>query len=373
MNILFIGPYRQTDGWGVAAKAYIKSLLKTKHNVAIKPIYMSRQIDRNIPEEILEVEQNQLPHYDVVIQNVLPQLLECRNDQYKTAGLCLFETDNLQYTPWIRAINNIDELLVLSKQEVNIAQNSGVKVPIQQVPIGIDTVKFNQQYHNPKWANTQWKDSFVFYFIGEYTSRKNINALLTAFHREFKYDEPVELIVKTGRSGISSSKLLHNINQDFLKLKETLQLHNNIDQYKQEWVISERLSEEHLYALHQIADCFVMPSHGEACCLPLLDAIGFGKQTIITDNTGMTSYTNSDISHIIPSYETPINTHERPLPYLYTARETWQEIDIIALQKAMRKAYNMEMFEKLKFKTKCQQWIENFSHANTAKKLEEIL
>ena len=38
MNILFVGPYRQADGWGEAAKHYIKALSHVGE-LAIRPIF----------------------------------------------------------------------------------------------------------------------------------------------------------------------------------------------------------------------------------------------------------------------------------------------------------------------------------------------
>ena len=40
-NILFVGPYRQADGWGFASHDYLMSLLTTEHNIASAPIYLN--------------------------------------------------------------------------------------------------------------------------------------------------------------------------------------------------------------------------------------------------------------------------------------------------------------------------------------------
>ena len=36
------------------------------------------------------------------------------------------------------------------------------------------------------------------------------------------------------------------------------------------------ISEEDIYSIHSSCDCFVMPSYGEAWCIPAFDAMGFG-------------------------------------------------------------------------------------------------
>ena len=76
MNILFIGPYRQNDGWGNAAKSYIRALSKIDSvNLCIRPIYMGSSTCE-IDEDIIEFEYNSFDEYDIVIQNVLPSLCD---------------------------------------------------------------------------------------------------------------------------------------------------------------------------------------------------------------------------------------------------------------------------------------------------------
>ena len=41
MNILFVGPYRQNDGWGLASQSYIKALGTTGHNITTRPVFLA--------------------------------------------------------------------------------------------------------------------------------------------------------------------------------------------------------------------------------------------------------------------------------------------------------------------------------------------
>lgn len=374
MNILFIGPYRQLDGWGQASQEYIKALMYTGHNITLRPIYMGHSYTCELDPRILDLEQNKSSHYDVVIQNVLPDRLEYANDTgTKYINLALFETNNLEFTKWPKHINQMDEVWVSSKYENESLKNSGVTIPISVIKEPIDVTKFSKRYDTIKWQSLGLHDKFVFYFIGEYIPRKNLSALITAFHREFKPSEDVELLIKTNKSGMSQQQIVKTINDNFVSLKEKMKIYHDIDRYKQEWVIAEYLTNESLYGLHQICDCFVMPSRGEACCRPLMDAVGFGKQTIITDNTGMVSYTNKELSHIIPSTIQPVISSEHPLSYLYTSRETWSEINMIDLQEAMRKTYNKKGLPLLQHSSKCQDFIQKFSYDNIAQEINNTL
>jgi glycosyltransferase involved in cell wall biosynthesis len=336
MNILFIGPYRQNDGWGQSAADYVKALATTEHKLAIRPIYMSMHIDKNFKDkQLLELENKCLDHYDVIIQKVLPSLFYydriCKN-----IGLFTIETGNLQYTPWIRRINLLDQAWVYSNKECQDLKASGVKIPVYAIGGSIDNTKFQKEYPRIEAI----KDSFNFYFIGEVADRKNLDALLTAFHKEFHPNENVNLVLKINQA---SREVL---NKKIETLKAQLRIYLKPELYKREIIISDHLPSEALYGLHQSCHCIVMPSCGEAFCRPVMDALGFGKPAIVTDNTGMNDYVGKDVGWVIPSRIEPVRVEQSPLQYLYTGHETWSSIDILKLAKAMREAYtNKTLYE----------------------------
>jgi len=380
MNILFIGPYRQTDGWGEAARAYALALKATGHTICLRPIYMAGVAGvTNLQPELLDMETN--PHYkkekyDVIIQNVLPHLLE-----YPTAKadkhivLCVFETADLEETLWPRHINKMDELWVPSLREKTDITNSGVTIPVYVVPEPTDVEKFDKVHAPNQWKNLGLHDIFTFYFIGEFVPRKNLEALIIAFHREFDINEPVDLVIKTNKGGHTKNQTIKLLQDKILHIKKALGLYVNTERYKKEWVITEYLSEDILYSLHQACDCFVMPSKGEACCRPLMDAQGFGNTAIVTDNTGMLTYVCQPESQIVPSKRVPVVSDERPIPFLYTANETWSEIDIVELQGAMRRAYdlNNNPLAKAQRKSTLKSKMAKYSYDEIAKCMEEIL
>jgi hypothetical protein len=140
-NVLFIGPYRQNDGWGEAAKQYIRALIQSKCNLTIKPVYMSMNTGP-IPLDLLEYEDNKQDHYDVVIQNVLPHLLDYNGEFGKNIALIYTETSNW-HNGWRSRLNNMDEVWVPSKADCNNLHVSGVDTKAVEMPIPIDVSKFS--------------------------------------------------------------------------------------------------------------------------------------------------------------------------------------------------------------------------------------
>ena len=368
MNILYIGPYRQNDGWGNASRDFVLALLKSKHTVTTKPIYMSNNfLTTPIPVEIEEAEKGH-GDYDIVIQHVLPTMFVYNGAFKKNVGMFFSETSHLERTPWPYHCNFMDEIIVSSQAEKRNLEQSGVTSKIRQLHIPLDVTKFDKEYNNTMFPG--YSKPFNFYFIGEYTQRKNINAFVFAFHLEFKQYEPVNLILKTNKSGTQPPALKQQVQQDMAELKKACRIYAHPSCYKEEIIITDFLSEEKVCNLHASCDCFVMPSHGEAWCRPAIDAMGFGNTPIVTEGTGMSEFIDESTGWVIPATENPVICLEPPITYLYTAHETWLNPNINRLRKAMREAYSNQTLKKEKAKVGINR-IHEFSYNKIAEQINE--
>src|SRR6185369_3286936 len=189
MNLLFIGPYRQSpDGWTNATLAYIKALATVPEiNLAIRPIYFTNT-SANV-QDLVEYEYKILDKIDCVIQKSLPSFFVKLGD-FKHVGLTVFETSNINRN-WIAHCNLMDQLLV---PHVRLSDINDFGSQIQSVGQPIDLSIFGKDYGKfPELDN----EYFNFYFIGENSTRKNWLDLVLAFHTEFHPSEPVRLIIKT--------------------------------------------------------------------------------------------------------------------------------------------------------------------------------
>ena len=196
MNIFYIGPYRQGDGWGYAAKSYLEALCTTNHNVVARPIYFSNSIDNNVPSNLRNLESKFLDGSpDVLLQYCLPNYFEARDTV--NIGRVVTETRNLNKNMWIDHMNILDALWVNSTAEAESLKDSGVEVKISVIPEAID---FNELENNKEVAPidiSELKDHFVFYLIADYVDRKNISSVVQAFNREFDFEDQVQLVIKT--------------------------------------------------------------------------------------------------------------------------------------------------------------------------------
>ena len=182
MKVLYIGHYKEGTGWGHAAADYILAMDSVGIDVVCRSINLSGK-QAEIPKRIEELEQKSIKGCDICIQHVLPHYMDYNGRFKKNIGLYATETDSFDRTTWAERINLMDEAWVINQQMVDASIRSGVTIPIKIIPHASDTDKFNKAY--TKFEIPQIDNTFVFYFVGELIRRKNLVALLKAFHIEF--------------------------------------------------------------------------------------------------------------------------------------------------------------------------------------------
>lgn len=328
MKILYIGPYRQNEEWGIYSRNFIQSLIRSKNEIAIRPVYMHTSSLPNISEDLLELENKKLD-YDCVIQHCLPTLFEY-DGRYKNIGMFQQEAGNNEY--WKNCATLMDENWLPSMVDV---ANVGLGNVI--MPIPIDTSIFEKSHSHIHLGT--YDKTFKFYFIGEYNQRKNLKALIQAFHLEFHPSEPVDLVLKVHHPSYGPDQLFDIVRKDIEAIKQELRTYPNSDCFKKDFIITQPLNEAELLALHNTCNCFVLPSHGESVSLDCLTALGMGKTPIITSCIGPFDYIDGGTGFVVDSIDTHCIMREPPLPNIYTGFEYWREISLSNLMEKMREAY----------------------------------
>lgn len=343
MNILFIGPYRQNDGWGYATRDYIKAIASNPGvNLTTRPLYLafSNTDGEFNDQQILGYEQNIYDNYDMVVQKALPQYLFYDGRFKKNVGVFTLEISDLKNTKAVTNINRMDEIWVPSEIEKNSLVKSGVYKPVKVIsqPIDIDALKPTAKMT----FDTVPSDAFKLYSIFENNHRKNLEDLLIAFHLAFNHNDNVALIIKTtGNVG-----QLNTFSQD---IKKRLQINKR---YKNEIFITNRLSYQDIVNLHYSCDCFVASSYGEAFCRPAAEALCMGKNPIVNKNTGMKDYIDNENGFLVGSHKYPVILEQNPIAGnsdYYNANQYWYKVDIYDLISKMQQAYTM-------FKKDKQSW-----------------
>ena len=197
--------------------------------------------------------------------------------------------------------------------------------------------------------------------MGEFIERKNIKALVQAFHIEFEPKEPVNMFIKTSRVP------LETVQGYCTQVKKGLKIRKN---YKEEVVVAGMMPKQDYISVLSQVDYFVMPSRGEAFCIPALEAMALGVPAMYTEGIGMDFCVGLPIeSRLAPCFGA-VDT----LPDLDTAATSWSEIDVLKLSKAMREAYNQrDTKEEKASKEACRIRAESFDHKPIGQKMKELL
>ncbi len=334
---MFIGNYRDQTGWAKFAESQIIALDAAGIDVVPRHIKLN-QVDGPVHPRILELEGRSARGADACIQNVLPHFMERSGRFARNIAYPLFETSHVRNTTWPTYLGMMGEAWVTCPHNALTLDESYYEGEVQIVPMALDTSVFERSYQ-PLPIRDQIGDRFLFYTIGEISSRKNLATLLRAFHSEFHPDEPVELCIKTTPTGLGPDPMA-TIDKLVTEVKRGLKLYSNLDAYKRAIICCQDIPEEGIYRFHKTGDCFVTASLGEAVCIPALQALGFGKAVITPDHSGFRTYMNDEVGWPVPAVtEDYFGTVDAAFGDLYTADEQCGAVTVNSLRKTMRTVY----------------------------------
>ena len=371
MKVLFLGPYRDGTGWGHAAIEYILALDEAGVEVVPRAIKLNdREVE--LPERILELEERSDADCNIVIQNILPHMFDYDGNFEKNIGLIFTEVSDFKNTTWANHCNTMDEIWVASRDSQQHVFNSDVVVPVAVAEVPCDPNKYSQ--HFDSFPIPEINEKFTFYFIGEYSRRKNLTALIKAFHLEFHPREDVALLLKTNAPGLSQAECTKHTVDHCNDIKMQLELYDRLDDYHHEIVTCDDMSDEKIIQIHQTCDCFVMPSFAEGWNIPAFDAMAMGKTPIVSKVGGMKEFMDNQVGWVINVQEQPVFGMKQwsSVPGLYTGRQTWWEIEIPHLRWAMRQAFENTEEKKKRAEAGIDRAY-NFAHAHIGQHMKDLL
>ena len=365
-----IGNYHEMNGWGYQLLNHILALDTTGVTVIPRRLNITNAVNPDLPERLKELEANNDSNPDVVIQNVLPHMLEYSGRIGRNICYYVCETTDFKASGWSSKINLMDEAWVPCYFNKKASLDSGVQIPINVVHQAVNTSKFNQTYDIHKVREIV-RDDFIFYTISEFTSRKNVEAIIKAFHLEFNLSEPVQLLIKTTPVGLGDNPM-QAVTNKIEKVKRGLRIYPDPHSFKREFTVCGFANDAEVNSIHQSCDCFVSASHGEAWCQPAIDALGFGKVVIAPNWGGFTEYLTEKNSYVVGGSEDHTFENYDSLPSLYTGREKYFNISVSKLRQAMRDAYEKRDLNKKKIE-QGKKDVQKFSYVEIGKKMKGLL
>jgi glycosyltransferase involved in cell wall biosynthesis len=270
----------------------------------------------------------------------------------------------------------MDKIVVFCEQNKKMCLESGVTKPVFVVPQAVDVEKFKKP--RKSLEELDLKNKFVFYAIGDFSSRKNYISLIKTYLANFDRSEKVVLILKTFISGQTPKGSLQEITNVINTVKNKLRK-GHPSSYPEIILLPEFISNDDILDLHANSHCFVSVEKGAATCLPALDAIGFNNSVIAPNWGGTADFVPSN-NLLSGKMEMVFGMDTCPQQELYTCYEDWFSISEDDLRDKMRREYNIWKDSPLSYKSNLSKevynngnYINQFSYQEIGKIWKEVL
>jgi glycosyltransferase involved in cell wall biosynthesis len=339
MKIVVCAPYRDGTGYAKAAIENILALDSAGIEVVPRSIKMTNTTGE-VPSRIDELEKKDLLGVDVLYQYNLPSEFVYKGG-VKNVGRYDYETDSFSNSDWIHQLGMMDQVIVSCEHQKTAISNqsSDVESKTIVVPHSVDMKKFSDDHKTIDFGLP--KDTIKFYTIAEFGRRKNIPALLLAYFSRFSSDDNVALIIKThmpNRNQAAASEAIRGIIDD---LKQGMGRFASLDRYPKVVLQTGYMTDDEINSIHNSCDAFVTASHGEAWCLPAIDALGFGNTVIAPNHSAFKDYiSNNSAGILVGGVESPVFGVSGAPAGLYTSDENWYNVSVNDLGSAMERFAN---------------------------------
>lgn len=180
--------------------------------------------------------------------------------------------------PWVEILNEMfDAVAVPDPFLLDVYADSGVKIPVFMVPLGLDLSSFLQQPLK-KEANRP----FCFVNVSSLIPRKNCEGLIQAFCKVFANHPDVELHLNYRTSTSSTKDSIEN-------LLASLNVKNV-------YLTGKKLDHASYLAFLKNGDALVSLSKGEGFSIQPREAMALGLPVIISDNTAHSTIVKSGLA-----------------------------------------------------------------------------
>jgi glycosyltransferase involved in cell wall biosynthesis len=283
VDLTVVGNINMADGIGKQSVELIQAL---KNDLSINFIDTLPPEYKDVPREILPILQSRDKTLGNIIlledqvwtpqRNTYQNIVNRKKKEQILIAYSVFESDKIPWH-WVKAFNDhFDAIAVADRYYIDVYRNSGVKIPIFELPLGLE---IDPLLSAP--IKTRQNSPFTFGCLGYGTRRKNLPKLIKAFAMAFGNRPDVQLRINCRNAEIVIEKKIDD-------LIEEHELTNVI-------FTKESLSREQYINLLKTLDCYVTVSMGEGFSIPPREAMALGIPVIATDATAQKTLCDSDL------------------------------------------------------------------------------
>lgn len=329
-SVRFFGPIGDYSGYGNAVKNFALSFSRSK----IPTKFMFGAKAKKDHADILDKLDSYLGNCKIDFYLHGPPYSRHKSKASYKIAYFYWEADTLPIA-WNRSISHVNELWVPCNLVKEACLKAKFKGPIRVVPTPCAPLETDKKIIIPSSFAGDFVVSdevYKFYSIFQWHERKGYKELLNSYYRTFTEKDKVLLILKVNALNISGNTE-DLIKPDILAIKRKL----NLSYYPPVYLMTNLVSNETIQAIHNTADCYVAPHHGEGWGLPIHDAMISGNQIIATKFGGVTEYLDEQSAHIIPHKTGPVSGMQ--WMSLYGPYQNWAYPSTNHLSRIMRDVY----------------------------------
>ena len=347
MNILFIGPYRQSDSWGNLSRSLLKSLsLIDDISITCRPVFLSNLPEqKNLDPSIFSFEANKKEKYDVLIQHMLPNYMLYNSNFETVIGVSSFETRRNRQ--WDNYLMLLDKVFVSTEAEKSgISEEIKNKVHVIGGAVEVDELAKNNG------------NRFTFYTIaGGLETLAGTKNIIQASCSEFHMNDNVTLVLQAEDSQKADAMIAESLREIGVY---------NAGYYPHIHVV------QGLDGLHEGCNCYIDASFSTGFSHHVATALLSGNPPVVIRGSGRDEFVTNENGFIVDSYEDILIYPDRPLADMFTARETCFKPNLLSLKSTLRSCFENKL-EFTKKSRKGPESKESLSHAKQASVIKEIL
>lgn len=341
-----IGYVQVADGLGRQTVELIDAL---KDDVSINFIPTQKTVLRDVPAGVRSIISKETTKLGKVVifedavwrpgYNAYKKLKTPKSRDQIRIAYSVFESSAIP-NEWVTILNSyFDAVVVPDPYLVETYENSGVRLPIFVLPLGLDLQAF---FDEPlkKQAGTP----FVFANLSTCTDRKNQIALVKAFAKAFGNDDRVSLLINCR---ICTDGTQGKLKEEIIRQGLTNVHFSNLS-----------LDNAAYLRLFKTVDCYVNLSKGEGFSIQPREAMALGIPVIAADNTAQTTICKSSYAVAVPSTALEPATYPWGATYGNFYLCDWEKA-AVAMQEVYR---NYPSF--LKRSQEMRHWVEQYQYKN---------
>jgi len=375
MKVLYIGHYKEFGGWANAAQEHILALDHVGVNVVCRNVTLT-QDKQDVHPKLLEFEKRDAQDVDYCIQHVLPHHLIGTENFKKNVAFVELETTSIQHLNWLVHLQKMDEVWTANQDSKTNLEKDDLRIPVQVVHHTCDISKYTQPYPNVPIPGTEGK--FIFYYIGDLNDRKNLECIANCFHSEFDRTDSVAMLFKVKKFGHTSPQVNQLMDDMLTGVKKSLRMYSDLNEHIKDIVISEELTNEQIYSIHQTGHCFVLCSHGEAWSIPAFSAMSMGNTPLCSNVGGPKEFIGDSMTgSLIPGVFSVCKCSDAAFPDMFTGRELWFNPCEMTLKQQMRARYENWLQDPMNYKNQNKvaglERAQDFSYGVIGERMKDLL